>query len=318
MSRLRYAPITIVAAVATILGCAGSHLSNTAPGSPSEPAGTIPHSQWQSKPPLGYAADAMRRNEPVGGAFTFKDLTITVLGTFTDSSIAPAKRAARLQLRSGSTQEEHVARSGDAFNWHGYHVAVVDIYAPGALGNGLTALEVGTIASVPPNIASSVIAGGADMRLRIPQRITSITLHHEGSAKPLMPGDDPVAQLRALQSWSASDRNWWDVPYHFLIDLDGHVYEGRDWHYMGETNTTYDPDGHLLITVIGNYNLQEPTQAELNSIADIMAWAVKKFDVPLDSIKGHYQYAETGCPGKNLRKYLEDGTFRRMVQARLK
>jgi len=45
---------------------------------------------------------------------------------------------------------------------------------------------------------------------------------------------------------------------------------------------------------------------------------VKKFDVPLDSIKGHYQYAETGCPGKNLRKYLEDGTFRRMVQARLK
>jgi hypothetical protein len=49
-----------------------------------------------------------------------------------------------------------------------------------------------------------------------------------------------------------------------------------------------------------------------------MAWAVRKFDVPLDSIRGHYQYAQTGCPGKNLRKYLEDGTFRRMVEARLK
>jgi hypothetical protein len=44
---------------------------------------------------------------------------------------------------------------------------------------------------------------------------------------------------------------------------------------------------------------------------------VNEFDVPLDSIKGHYQYADTGCPGKNLRKYLEDGTFRRMVEARL-
>ena len=49
-----------------------------------------------------------------------------------------------------------------------------------------------------------------------------------------------------------------------------------------------------------------------------MAWAVRSFDVPLDSIKGHYNYAETDCPGKNLRKYLEDGTFRRMVQARLR
>jgi len=107
------------------------------------------------------------------------------------------------------------------------------------------------------------------------------------------------------------------VPYHYLIDLDGHVYEGRDWHYMGETNTTYDPSGHLLISILGNYNLQEPTQAQLNAIADVMAWAVKKFDVPLDSIRGHYQYAQTDCPGKNLRKYLEDGTFRRMVVARL-
>ncbi|HEY9448471.1 MAG TPA: peptidoglycan recognition family protein, partial [Gemmatimonadaceae bacterium] len=189
--------------------------------------------------------------------------------------------------------------------------------AKGELGNGLVALEVGTLASVPANVASSLVAGGADLRLRIPQKITSITLHHEGSAKPLLPGDDPVQLLRNLQSWSASDRNWWDVPYHYLIDLDGNIYEGRDWHYMGETNTTYDPSGHFLISIIGNYNLQEPTQKQLDAIADLMAWAVKEFDVPVDSIKGHYQYAETGCPGKNLRKYLEDGTFRRMVEARL-
>lgn len=305
--------VAVAAALATAPGCAPSHLSQPAP----EPAGTIPHARWQSQPPLGYAADAMRRNEPVGGGFTFHDLTTTVLGTFTDSTASPAVRAARLQLHAGNAQEERVARAGDAFNWHGYHVAVVDIYAPGALGSGLTALEVATLASLPPKIASSTVAGGADMRLRIPQRITSITLHHEGSREPLRPGDDPVAKLRALQSWSESDRNWWDVPYHFLIDLDGNVYEGRDWHYMGETNTTYDPSGHLLITVIGNYNLQEPTQAELNAVANVMAWAVKKFNVPLDSIKGHYQYAQTNCPGKNLRKYLEDGTFRRMVHARL-
>jgi hypothetical protein len=48
-----------------------------------------------------------------------------------------------------------------------------------------------------------------------------------------------------------------------------------------------------------------------------MAWAVARFDVPIERIGGHYNYAGTSCPGEQLRKYLEDGTFQRMVRARL-
>jgi hypothetical protein len=330
---MRYARYIPAAAVAVVVGCATVRAGHRVP----QPA-IIPHSQWESQPPVGYPADAIRRNEPPGGTLTFHDLSIEVLSTSTDSvdsAVAPAAATGaattqsadsssvvkvdqvRLELRARDALEERLVREGEAFNWNGYHVAVVAIYAKGELGNGLVALEVGTLASVPPNVAASLVAGGAELRLRVPQKITSITLHHEGSARPLLSGDDPVRLLRNLQSWSASDRNWWDVPYHYLLDLDGNIYEGRDWHYMGETNTTYDPSGHFLISVIGNYNLQEPTPKQLDAIADLMAWAVEEFDVPLDSIKGHYQYAETGCPGKNLRKYLEDGTFRRMVEARL-
>jgi hypothetical protein len=224
----------------------------------------------------------------------------------------------RLRLSLGSTSEVRVAREGSAFNWNGFHVAVVAIYGPQELGRGLVALEIATVASLPPRIASSDSAGGADMRLRIAHTITHVTLHHTGDAHPLMPGEDPVRRLRGLQSWGATDRNWWDVPYHYLIDLDGHVYEGRDWHYMGETNTSYNPGGHFLISAIGNYDEQEATPATLNAIADLMAWAIRKFDLPLSSIGGHYNYAQTGCPGKNLRKFLEDGTLKRMVAQRLR
>lgn len=299
-------------AAATIVGCA---TARTSPPSSPQPPDVIPHSQWQASPPLGYAADALRRNKPVGGTMVFHDLAITVLDVSTDSA---KHDVVRLGLRAGDATGERMTREGEAFNWNGYHVAVVAIYGKDELGGGLVALEAGTIASLPSLVASSDVAGGAALRLRVPQHITSITLHHEGSAKPLRPEDDPVAGLRALQSWGERDRNWWDVPYHYLIDLDGHVYEGRDWHYMGETNTTYDPSGHLLISILGNYNLQEPTPAQLDAIASVMAWAVKTFDVPLDSIRGHYNYAETNCPGKNLRKYLEDGTFRRMVAERIR
>ena len=87
---------------------------------------------------------------------------------------------------------------------------------------------------------------------------------------------------------------------------------------MGETNTAYDPGGHFLISVIGNYERQEPTDAQIDAIADLMAWAIAEFDLSTERIGGHYNYASTGCPGKHLRRYLEDGTLRRMVEARLR
>jgi hypothetical protein len=278
----------------------------------------VPHTTWQTQPALGYAAEATRRNAGAGDSLAFRGLTVTVLGAGVDSSGAKPADLVRLRLTRGGASDERVAREGSAFNWQGFHVAVVAVYGPGELGAGLVAIEVATVASLPAHVASSEIAGGADMRLRIAHKITHVTLHHTGDATPLMPGEDPVRRLRGLQSWGATDRNWWDVPYHFLLDIDGGIFEGRDYHYMGETNTSYDPGGHFLISAIGNYERQEPTPATLNAIADLMAWAVKEFGVPLDRIGGHYNYAQTGCPGQHLRKYLEDGTLKRMVAERLR
>lgn len=278
----------------------------------------IPHHTWQTEPPLGHAADATRRNKKAGDSLGFHELTVSVLATSVDSSKAKPTEAVRLRLSLGAAREERVVQEGAAFNWNGYHIAVVAIYGPGELGAGLVALEVATVKSLPPEVASSVTAGGASMRLRVAHNITHVTLHHTGDATPLLPGDDPVRRLRGLQSWGARDRNWWDVPYHFLLGNDGRIFEGRDYHFIGETNTSYDPGGHFLISAIGNYEKQEPTPETMKAIADLMAWAVKEFDVPLDRIGGHYNYfTGTSCPGTHLKKFLEDGTFRRMVAERL-
>ncbi len=298
--------------LAMVIGCGPRRMSDVP-----QPR-IIPHTQWEAQPRLGYAADAARRNKAAGDSLLFRELHVAVLETAVDSSDAKPVDVVRLRLQLADNSEERTAREGSAFNWRGFHVAVVAIYGPKELGAGLVALEVATLASLPPQIASSDSAGGASMRLRIPHRITHVTLHHTGDREPLRPQDDPVRKLRGLQSWGAAERNWWDVPYHYLLDLDGRIYEGRDWRYMGETNTTYDPGGHFLISVIGNYERQEPTPAQLGAIADLMAWALNEFDLPLERIGGHYNYATTGCPGTHLRKYLENGTFRQMVAARLR
>jgi hypothetical protein len=233
------------------------------------------------------------------------------------SGAAAGAPAVLLLLDHRKSGAARVLPAGSALEWRGYRVALLAVRSAGEPGAGLAELEVATLESLPAEVAGSPVAGDAALRLRVPHRIERITLHHSGSPEPLRPGDDPVAKLRGLQRWGRTDRNWWDVPYHFLIDLEGRIYEGRDWRFMGETNTTYDPRGHLLISVLGNYELQRPTPAQLEAIADLMAWAVAAFDVPLNRIGGHYHYADTSCPGEHLRRYLEDETFLRAVQARL-
>jgi hypothetical protein len=281
------------------------------------PPNVITSAQWRASPPLGHAADANRRNLPTGGTFEFRHLSMTVVATAVDST-GPAGpvNVVRLRLARGADMEERTVSAGAAFAWNGYRIAVVAIPGPGQLGAGLVALEVATLESLPDVVRNSAVAGGAELRLRVPHSITHVTLHHTGFPEPLRPDEDPVLRLRNLQSWGESDRNWWDVPYHFLIDLAGRVYEGRDWRYKGDTNTTYEPAGHFLISLLGNYEIQEPTAAQIEAIADLMAWAVRRFDLPLESIGGHYDYANTSCPGVYLRGMLEDGTFRRLVAER--
>ena len=186
-----------------------------------------------------------------------------------------------------------------------------------ALGAGLVELEVCTVDSIPEEIARATTAGDASYRARIPHEITMITLHHSGSPKPITDPDEAKTKMHNLQVWGQREKNWWDVPYHFVIGPDGTIFEGRDFHYMGETNTKYDPTGHFLISAMGNYEIQQPTQEQIDSIVSLMAWAADTYDIPVEKIYGHCDLAKTACPGKHLRRLLRNGTLRRAVQSRL-
>lgn len=145
------------------------------------------------------------------------------------------------------------------------------------------------------------------------QTIKRITLHHQGESFP--EGSDPIQYLRNLQSWSRKVKHWIDIPYHYIIDLKGNVYEGRKIDYTGDTNTEYDPTGHALIEVVGNFEEVEPNQLQLDAIVKTMAWLSFKYNVPVDSIRSHRDYSsQTVCPGKNLYKYFQNGYFHRKVE----
>ncbi len=113
-----------------------------------------------------------------------------------------------------------------------------------------------------------------------------------------------------------SEWGWMDIPYHFVIDLEGSVYEGRPLQYPGATNTTYDPTTHALIVVVGNYEVRDVTEPQLKSLANLTAFLATEYSVDLPDIRGHKDYApgETDCPGANIYQTLEDGSLLRRVE----
>lgn len=271
------------------------------------------HASWSDTPLKGVDADGLRMNLAPGDSLTFKDISLTV----TKMTAAPGDTGTdqvNITMKHGETSETRTLDEGAAFNWNGYHVAIVAIYGKkGELGFGSTVVEIATVSSLPKEVAESTKANGAEHRLRIKHNIDKLTLHH--SATPHAAEDNLGEKLSRMQTWGANDRNWFTIPYHFIIDTDGSILEARNYQYVGDTNTRYDPRGHFLINCYGNYNEAEPNQQQLQSIAALMAWAAEEFSIDPIKIYGHRDLAPgTACPGDNLYKYIQDGRLKKMVE----
>jgi hypothetical protein len=144
-----------------------------------------------------------------------------------------------------------------------------------------------------------------------PHTITRLTVHHAGSQS----GTTGPAQFRGWQSWHMSGQGWPDIAYHLLIGIDGTVYEGRDPAYRGDTGTSYDTTGHFLVVVEGNFEVEKPTGAQIESLEGVLAWASEHYGVSPTTISGHGDHAATSCPGLHLEGRIHSGELEGSVQA---
>ena len=139
--------------------------------------------------------------------------------------------------------------------------------------------------------------------------IESMTVHHAGDQTSYT----GPQRFRAWQDLHQG-RGWGDLAYHYIIGVDGTIYEGRAVDYAGDTGTDYDPTGHFLVVVEGNFEQDQPTEAQLDSLVHVLAWASTAFDVPASTITGHRDHANTVCPGGNLYPYIASGDLQRDVE----
>jgi N-acetyl-anhydromuramyl-L-alanine amidase AmpD len=166
-----------------------------------------------------------------------------------------------------------------------------------------------------PRAAWGAHAPVLPMIAHVPNRLT---IHHTATVQNHTRTIE--AKMAGLQAFSQRDDSlasgkkkpaWADVPYHYYIAVDGSIAEGREWRYAGDTNTEYNPVGHLLVVVEGSFNRDTLTSAQRRALDAIIPALAHHFHIAGSMLGGHRDFADTECPGQNL--YAELPRLRRLI-----
>ena len=157
-------------------------------------------------------------------------------------------------------------------------------------------------------------------RLNREQGWRRITIHH--SARPtseLGRQDLPsVADaVRRIQKFHIDDNGWGDIGYHYLIDPQGRILEGRKSAFQGaHAGSNQANRNNVGICLLGHFDQERPTPAALASLQGLIDSIRKRAGIPRTQVYSHQDFKETECPGRFLETWLERYRGTRAAQAR--
>lgn len=129
--------------------------------------------------------------------------------------------------------------------------------------------------------------------------LNTIVVHHSAI---------PNASPAEIQDLHMDRRGFADVAYHFLIDPDGVIYEGRGINVRGAHVQGFNT-GSVGIVLIGNFNETMPTLSQMDSLEQLVDYL--RYTHEIRYLAGHKDYPGqspdgTECPGANLYPLLSD------------
>ena len=146
-----------------------------------------------------------------------------------------------------------------------------------------------------------------DLNPMLPVR--SLTIHHEG----WQPFTDVgwaesaarVEQVRVAHR-NAKGGGYADIGYHFIIDREGRIWEGRSLRYQGAHVKNHN-EGNVGIMCLGNFEEQTPTQKQLAGLTKQVQTVMARYKIPLRRVYTHQEWkgAQTLCPGRTLQTWVD-------------
>lgn len=145
--------------------------------------------------------------------------------------------------------------------------------------------------------------------------VTCATIHHDGLDELIWSARtaDVTARIEHYRRGHLG-RNWGDIGYHLIIDRGGVLWQGRAVRYQGAHVSEHN-EGNIGVLVMGNFDLQKPTAAQLATLRRVVTDLRKTYGIKRGRVYTHkeWQGAQTACPGENLQPRVEQ--LRRALRA---
>ena len=145
---------------------------------------------------------------------------------------------------------------------------------------------------------------------------TRMTFHHAACCGART-REEGIAQVKAIQDFHQDVRGWSDIGYHFLLDQEGRLYQGRP--FLDNRRDLENPPrlaqgahvggfnvGNIGVSMLGCYHPAEGagcqdvlSPAARDSLTAIFAYLNENYGVATTDFFGHRDQGATSCPGDN-------------------
>jgi hypothetical protein len=141
---------------------------------------------------------------------------------------------------------------------------------------------------------------------------TRIVVHHtaffvsdeEKKLKGKASWEATVAHVRKAQFLHKHIKGWKEIGYHYIIDWNGRILEGRELTRLGAHVEKHNT-GSIGVVLLGDFSNQRPTDRQSATLKSLLEYLTARFDIPRQHITGHYEMKSTACPGTYL-NYIWD------------
>jgi N-acetylmuramoyl-L-alanine amidase len=149
--------------------------------------------------------------------------------------------------------------------------------------------------------------------------VDTIFVHCSATRPSWFEGKPLSVKAAEIKRWHVEERKWSDIGYHWLIDRDGSIAQGRKEHIPGAHAQNHNT-GSIGICLIGGHGSNEndmfadnftPQQdhALRTLINDI------KSRTPILKVRGHNEVAAKACPGFSVDRWIKNKQPRKIAES---
>lgn len=124
-----------------------------------------------------------------------------------------------------------------------------------------------------------------------------------------------LQHLKQSQIRAINENKWGDLPFHFYIDSQGLLYEGRPVdHQAPQLHKGVDPQGQVYVAFINDFERFAPTPTEIDKLTHLLCWLCNKYSIAVEQIGVVRDEMPEHTAGKRLQAYFDQGLIHERIR----